>query len=331
MFNVFLDTQVYQSKKFDFENGHLLKFLEHIEIGIVNLFITTVTKNEIESKIKEKVEDSRQFINKFKSKAGILGNCDLYKPLWDDQTIYNVEAKILDNFKEFLTKYKVKEIPISGEYANEIFQKYFTGQPPFSSKKKDEFPDAFALYSLFNWAKKNNEKMYVVSGDEDLKAYCESNEEMIYLKSLENALDYINEHKDKVRYELVKRLYDEQQYVFLDYIDFSELNIDVNDLVENVEINYLNVNSVDDDPLVLELNENKLTIVFNVVIDMHITVSTVDPTSSPLFVEYMEEKYEDTITIPVELQLDINDYQEQQYTIESIVLNNGNTFYYSIV
>ncbi|WP_350253574.1 PIN domain-containing protein [Bacillus halotolerans] len=339
MFNVFLDTQVYQSKKFDFENNHLLKFLEYIEIGIVNLFITTVTRNEIECKIKEKVEDSRQYINKFKSQAGILKNYDLYKPIWDDQTINDAETKILDNFKEFLIKYKVEEIPISDECTNEIFQKYFNGQPPFSSKKKDEFPDAFALYSLSNWAKINNEIIYVVSDDKDLKAYCEDNEDMIYIKSLENALDYINKHENEVRYELVKRLYDEQQYEFLNYINVEDLDIDVNDLVEDVEINSLYVNSVDDDPLVLELNENKLTIVFNVVIDIHITVSSVDPTRSPydsedkkyLFIKYEEEEHEDTIRIPVELQLDIKDYQNQQYTIESVLLNNGNTFYYSII
>lgn len=346
MLNIFLDTQVYQSKNFDFSNEHIKKLVDLIDNDIVNLYITTITKNEIENHIKEKVSASRQYINNFKKYASILKNYDLYQPIWDRETINTAETEILENFNRFLTENKVQEIKVSGKYTSDIFEKYFNGEAPFSAKKKDEFPDAFALYSIVDWAENNKELMHIVSGDNDLKNYCEDSEFMFHIESLEKALDYINQH-DAVRYEFAQRLYDDQQYEFLDYINeaisdkVAVLDIDVNDLVEDVQIKNLYVNSIDDlaaDPLVLDLNENKLTIVFNVVIDMHITVNSIDPTRSPydseekeyLFVEYMEEEHEDIIRIPVELQLDIEDYQNQQYTIESILLNNGNTYYYSI-
>ncbi|WP_332274830.1 PIN domain-containing protein [Bacillus velezensis] len=345
--NIFLDTQVYQAKNFNYNDEHIKRLVDLIDKDIVNLYITTITKNEIENHIKEKVSASRQSINSFKKHASILKNFDLYKPIWDRELIKIAETEILENFNRFLTKNKVQEIKVSGKYTSDIFEKYFNGEAPFSAKKKDEFPDAFALYSIVDWAENSKELMYIVSGDNDLKNYCEDSEFLFHIESLEKALDYINQN-DEVRYEFAQRLYDDQQYEFLDYINEAisdkvvELDIDVNDLVEDVEIKYLNVNSVDDlaaDPLVLELNENKLTIVFNIVIDMHITVSSVDPTRSPydseekeyLFVEYMEEEYEDIIRVPVELKLDIEDYQNQRYTIESVLLNNGNTFYYSIV
>lgn len=37
---------------------------------------------------------------------------------------------------------------------SELLDKYFNKQPPFSEKKKNEFPDAMVLIAVENWAKK---------------------------------------------------------------------------------------------------------------------------------------------------------------------------------
>lgn len=62
-------------------------------------------------------------------------------------------------------------------------------KPPFGeTKKKDEFPDAFVLAALEGWCEKNNERIYVASTDPDLKLFCETNQNLFYIKRLVNSL-----------------------------------------------------------------------------------------------------------------------------------------------
>ncbi|MBU5245256.1 DUF4935 domain-containing protein [Bacillus halotolerans] len=344
--NIFLDTQVYHSKNFNLQNKDFLRLEKFIDDEMIKLYITPITKNEIENHIKQKIEDSREYINTFKENAKILLNYDLYRPIWDRKTIKQAEIKILEDFHNFLIENNVEEIPISGDATKQIFQNYFEGETPFSSKKKDEFPDAFALYSLLNWAENNEEIIHVVSGDNDLKNFCESKENILHIESLEKALDFLNQH-DEVRYRFAQRLYDDQLAEFVEYINDSirdgsaELNIDAYDVLD-VELKDFFVEGEDDlsaDPLFLDLEENRLTIALNVEFNIHIITSAIDPARSPydseegkyLYVEYEENEFMDVIRIPVELELDVEDYENQYYTIESITINNGQVYYYTIL
>lgn len=69
-------------------------------------------------------------------------------------------------------------------------QAYFERRPPFaaSGKKKNEFPDAVALFSIAAWAELNSTQVIVVSKDSDWKDYCRQRERLILVEDLVMAL-----------------------------------------------------------------------------------------------------------------------------------------------
>ncbi|EIL85356.1 PIN domain-containing protein [Bacillus altitudinis] len=348
MFNIFLDTQVYETKQFNFLNKDILRLKRFIDDGIVELFITPITIKEIEDHIRREIQHSRQFINGLKENAKILLNYEIYKPIWDRQTIKQAEIKLLEDFRRFLVDINVNEVTISGTYVNQIFESYFEGMPPFSSKKKDEFPDAFAIYSLLEWAENKEQVLYVVSGDNDFKDFCYDKQNLHHIESLEKVLDYINQ-QDEVKYQLAQKLCEEQIDEFLEAINDTigkedfEFKIGVYEVydVEDVEIKEFTIEGIGDFPdefLILELQENKLTVVIKIIFKFTIAISEIDPTMSPfdseagmyLHIEYEEKEHTEEIELPVEIELNIKDYENQDYTIESIKVNNDAGYLYTV-
>ncbi|OLP66322.1 hypothetical protein BACPU_06240 [Bacillus pumilus] len=345
MINIFLDTQVYKAINFNFFYKDLLRLKRFIDEGLVELFITPITIKEIEDHIKREIQASREYINAIKDNAKILLNYNIYKPIWDRRTINDAEIELLGAFHKFLDDINVNEVAISGTYTNHIFESYFNGRPPFSSKKKNEFPDAYALYSLLELSENKDEILYVVSGDKDLKDFCDDKQNLYYIESLEAVLDFINQ-QDEVKYQLAQKLFDEQIDTFFESINDTindenfSFNINVYD-VEDVELKEFTVEGVGDfeeEPLVLELEDNKLTVVINVIFNFTIVTSEIDPAMSPydseekmyLYVEYEEKEYTDEIELPVEIEIYIEDYENQDYSIASIKINNDEEYLYTV-
>ncbi|NOL34825.1 PIN domain-containing protein [Bacillus altitudinis] len=343
MINIFLDTQVYKAKNFNFFNKDILRLKRFIDEGLVELFITPITIKEIEDHIKREIQASRKYINAIQDNAHILLNYFIYKPIWDRRTIKDAENELLGAFHKFLDDINVNEVAISGTYTNRIFESYFNGRPPFSSKKKNEFPDAYALYSLLELSE--NEILYVVSGDKDIKGFCDDKQNLYYIESLEAVLDFVNQ-QDEVKYQLAQNLFDEQIDTFIESINDTindenfSFNINVYD-VEDVELKEFTVEGVGDfeeEPLVLELEDNKLTVVINVIFNFTIVTSEIDPAMSPydseekmyLYVEYEEKEYTDEIELPVEIEIYIEDYENQDYSIASIKINNDEEYLYTV-
>lgn len=76
------------------------------------------------------------------------------------------------------------------ESVSEIFRRYFSCQPPFSAsgKKKEEFPDAFAMFGIICWARTHDAKVLVVSADPDWKAFFDDNPNFEVMDDLSQAI-----------------------------------------------------------------------------------------------------------------------------------------------
>lgn len=93
------------------------------------------------------------------------------------------EKRLFEQFERFLKEVRAIEVPLTGDL-NELFYDYFERNPPFSEKKKTEFPDAIVIGSLKNFASKIEKKVYVVSGDNDLRACCVEESNLIHAQSI---------------------------------------------------------------------------------------------------------------------------------------------------
>ncbi|MCM3365946.1 PIN domain-containing protein [Bacillus safensis] len=345
MINIFIDTNIYGAKNFNFDNSSISRLQNFIENEHVELFITPVIIKEIEDHIEQKVEGSGKQIKEFKQNAPIMINFEPLKKIWDRDLINQAKLKILDRFHEFLRINRVYTVPISVTYANQIIQNYLEGSAPFSKKKKKEFPDAFTMYTLLEWAEKNNEIICIISNDKEIRDFCEGNSRLYYIKTLEEAFDYINQ-QDDVKYQQAQNIYMDHLEQFLDDIDNEineacfAFNIEVFD-VEDVKVKDFSLvreGECYDEPRVLELEDSKLTFVLDVNFEFTIVTSKIDPTRSPydseegmyLYIEYEETEYTEIVELPVELELNVQDYEKQDFIIESIKINNDEAYLHTI-
>ena len=137
-----------------------------------------------------------------------------------------------------------------------IFEAYFGGAPPFdSTKKKNEFPDAFSLRRLALWAEQNAALVYVLGPDPDLKRICEATPQFRHFEKTEILLDYLN-RGDRI----VRKLKERPKRVIrtlLDYVlrEFPNLSFELeynphgdvdNVSVENVKIEEIYALEVED-------------------------------------------------------------------------------------
>ena len=156
-------------------------------------------------------------------------------------------------------------LPTTEVSIDTVFDKYFGKRPPFGEgKKKSEFPDAFAIGAIEVWCKKNNEKMYVVSTDRDLKEYCETSDCLIALNQLAEFINVIEFH-DKELARSVNELLNKNQDAIIEAIAESFCNQsfwieDQDGDVNDVRVNELEVSEM----LILEVTQDSAFVLVDV-------------------------------------------------------------------
>ncbi|MBS4747502.1 PIN domain-containing protein [Bacillus altitudinis] len=337
MLNVFLDTQVYDANNFQFNNRQFMRLKKYIDDGLINLITTQITKGEVQAHISENVEKAKQQLNKVR----ILKNSALYDSLLKDDSFKLAKEEILTNFENFISDFKVVEIPIYEGATKVIFENYFDKKPPFSQKKKDEFPDAFFLYSLLNWAEENEQIVYVVSGDPDIKDFCENHQNLIYVISLGAMFDKINE-QNKSSYIEARILLRDQKVKILEYLNefISYKNIDLYLTAydtESIEVLEWYVESIEfPSALLLDINKSGFTVSADALFNIgKLNITEIDDELSPWDAEKMEYLYKEykeqeraglKLLIRVDIKLAVDDYGKQKFSVEDIIINDNEEF-----
>jgi hypothetical protein len=180
---VFIDTQAFRKSRFDWSGTTLSKLVELVRDGHIHLLTTSITKREISAQLAELLSEAKAALSKHVAILKQLSAADALEKIEDVKAVTDLEAK----FDEFLKATSTVEVPLSSDVAS-IVDDYFERRPPFSSKKKSEFPDAIVVASLKAWAGKNSTRIYVVSQDPDLKACCEGISVFIHSESISDVI-----------------------------------------------------------------------------------------------------------------------------------------------
>lgn len=169
---VFLDTSVYVSTNYAFEGPLFSALRMRIENNQVQLGITPITVKEVEARIRTGVSEAQDILEKAKKKAFILRNSQAvsisstFLP-WNKQEL---EDELIERFRRFLLEFNVEMLEYEDINVKEVFDLYFDKKAPFGvAKKKDEFPDAFALKILESWSIEERKRINVVSDDGDMR------------------------------------------------------------------------------------------------------------------------------------------------------------------
>ena len=292
--NIFIDTSIFIQKNFDFTNTSFENLKSIVQSDNLNLFITSITENEVKNNIRLEVVKAQAALKKFRNEAKILWNVNSFnfKTLFKNKNLNTYESEITNQFDIFLKDCSVKYIDIIKANSEEVFKKYFEKKPPFKlGKKKDEFPDAFIIDALESWCDEEHEKIYVISDDSDFKDALKSSKKLLYIKSIEEYLDLFNKFKSDLPNKILDILDNQNvQDLIMEKItkSFQELTFWLND--EDGEVDDIEVEDVTiEDQYVIEATNSFAKIELEVKVEFTAMVVFLDADSS--FYDKEEGKY----------------------------------------
>ena len=201
--NIFIDTCIYQEGQF-FASGKLKTLFDAAKEERIYILLPDITEREVLAHIEGKLNDEHEKLKK--QASSMLKHLEpLRKKL--EEVVKLSETAANDIKEQFLTQLKVakvRRIPLQENLdLNAIVDAYFRKEPPFSQKKKSEFPDAIVLKSLEMWCKENNEKCIVLSNDNDMQTYSSEYLHHIntddYLKSLTKRIQEENRKEEEIK------------------------------------------------------------------------------------------------------------------------------------
>lgn len=215
-----IDTSVYDAQHFGFEAG-LLATLTQFKDSEIRFLMVDMVRYEVTEHIKAEAKLVRsQFQNAMKPLLNAWGTSNEVRNrikelvFGDDTEVERTEERV-SRFEEITGS----ELVCVADYANskDVVDLYFKKSPPFSERKKEEFPDAFILMALEGWAEENEVKVIVIAKDGDWRQFCEHSPNLVYVDDLSLGLSVFNVNANDAL-ALVKRL-----IVAGEFGDFLEL------------------------------------------------------------------------------------------------------------
>ena len=197
-YGITLDTSVIYRFDCNLEN-RVLCALNQFKGSSINVLISEIIASEVKNHIALKAEESQNVMNR-----AIREQVKRWKLKTDTESLSDKLSLSSDpkiTAKQQFTKFRKTTnafiVPAAGsrESTNKLLKRYFSGKPPFETRKqkKHEFPDAFALHSLELLGEENRQFILCVSADHGWKEFCKASESLVYVDDLSIALSYFND------------------------------------------------------------------------------------------------------------------------------------------
>lgn len=194
--HVFIDTAIFIGQNYNYDSAAFRQIVSLAQDEKLFIYITTVTLKEVEAHIEMDVVTAHQAFEGFRNKQDLRILSNIIAPplhgIFKGFDVLKAKEALLDQFRVFLQKARVHVLEITNVSVDQIFDRYFSLTPPFSDKKKNEFPDAFSLAAVEQWCKESSGRMYVVSSDPDWSSACELNQSLRSFQSLSEFLDFLS-------------------------------------------------------------------------------------------------------------------------------------------
>ena len=192
---IFVDTNIYEGKNFQFLTHSLGALKSLIEDGEIHLLITDVTKGEVISHINKKVAAALTELKAIKKSSMILRNLPDMPAhgIFSDVNKDEMTATIVGAFETFLRSDHVEFVSIDGVKPSYVFERYFSVKAPFAEGDKEkEFADAFVLKALHDLSETRGYPIHVISNDKDMLRYSEDHPRLLCSSSIDEYIDAVN-------------------------------------------------------------------------------------------------------------------------------------------
>lgn len=199
--NVFVDSSIFIGKNYSYDNPSFAALKEAVVDERANLLTTDVTLEEIKAHIYEDAGKASQALKKVRAAVKILRNVPALNEtaIFEDIDQKAVSKLLVEQLEQFLHEANAINVPVAEADTKFVFDCYFKKVPPFGDgKKKSEFPDAFVLSTLSEWAESMQEDVVVVSQDPDMLAIEDQFPRLSVVSSLEVFLSKVTSYFDEL-------------------------------------------------------------------------------------------------------------------------------------
>lgn len=247
MINVFIDTSVFVAEGF-VKGKSIATLFEAAREEKIHILMPDITEHEVRRHLAEEVEIHSGTKQVEKLKTSYMYALSTLRAHIEKLMEVTVESLLVDVESE-LDKYfklaKIERLPLQKDLDFvAIVEDYKALKPPFSEKKKYEFPDAIVLKQLDEWCTKHNDKCFILATDPDLKSY---KSERLEYKDLSDFVASLEEYEKMVSQEKLRTVFEKsreqiekniQEWVYEQYED-DTLYID-HLLIEDIHGSYIN-------------------------------------------------------------------------------------------
>lgn len=329
---VALDTQVFVATGFGFNGKSFQALKKYLAEGRLRLVMTAITANEVKARIRHSVEEELIKHRTFIKGAWSLFNSSL-PAVQTAVTKLNAEVvakDLCDQFDALLQETKATILDCDDLSAGEVFEKYFAGAPPFATteNKKHEFPDAFAIQALTEYAGENGLAMFVVSGDKLFQEACAAAPGLVPKRSLSEVLDQVASDDAGlaafVRGETIKRIEEIKAGAKHDFEDrFYWVEDENGDAT--VAISKL---TPANEPEILTIDKETATLEWRIAADYTADLSYDDSATAVysegdlMYVEHRDEEVERDVELVVEIEVSYEPMNPESFEILDITLTD---------
>jgi hypothetical protein len=177
---VFVDTQALRKARFDWNGRSLSKLAEFAKQGQLSLLVTDITIGEVKSQLRELLAEASSSLIKHSGILEQLGASIAIERMKDQ---VSASSALEAAFEDFLKKTRAINVPLVSDVKS-VLEDYFARRPPFSTKKKAEFPDAISVASIRSWCQQRHSTAYIVSDDPDLRGCCSGSSPLFHSESI---------------------------------------------------------------------------------------------------------------------------------------------------
>ena len=169
MINIFIDSNIFISSRYNIFSGPLNSLCRYNEKGIVQLYTNEIVKHEVIKHLNKDLSATIASVNKTIKKSAALQVALRQK----ECSIFDELASIPTNMEQSLNSFFEKTIVLKNDpvVLGTILKQYFETVPPFedNEKKKAEFPDAIIIESIKQRTNKD-ELLFIVTDDKGWKS-----------------------------------------------------------------------------------------------------------------------------------------------------------------
>ncbi len=187
----FLDTSVFDGQQYNYSSTALSTFVPACKKRGLKILLPDPTEREVRRHIRERSEQALKALDDARRKAPFLAKWSHFPKAgaragWE---VNHIEAREWDSF---IAQFTVVKLGYSTLDMRTVMNWYDHGEAPFrEGKKRKEFPDAFAIALVDDYARKNACYVAVVSDDPDFKQACMRFPSLLYFKKLDDLTELL--------------------------------------------------------------------------------------------------------------------------------------------